>query len=62
MRICQKNNCSYEAIPRGKFCEIHRSVKRTRDIEIENQKKLEKDIERQSILEQERKLKSEQDI
>jgi len=71
MKICQKNNCNNEATLRSKFCEIHRSIKRTR--EIENQIKLEKDIEKQSLLEQERKiekeyleqerkLKSEQDI
>ena len=60
MKFCQKNNCNNESIPQGKFCEIHRSIKK--DINQYDVEKIKKDTELQSYLEEERKLKNEQYI
>ena len=42
-KICKKNNCTNNAIPRGKYCEIHRTNKitkvRVNSIIVEEEKK-----------------------
>lgn len=32
-KICKKNNCTNEAIPRGKYCDLHKTTKTTRPSE-----------------------------
>jgi len=32
-KICKKNNCANEAIPRGKYCDLHKTTKTTRPSE-----------------------------
>ena len=32
-KICKKNNCVNEAIPRGKYCELHKTTRTTRPLE-----------------------------
>jgi hypothetical protein len=36
IRICHKRECSNESIPRGKYCELHRTNKKRKDIIIRN--------------------------
>jgi len=60
MRFCQKINCNNEAISRGKYCELHRSLKRNNQFLIEQAQKLKN--EQENYLEEERKLKNEQEI
>lgn len=46
-KICKKNNCANEAIPRGKYCELHKTTRtnkinrplETRSLRIEEEKK-----------------------
>jgi flagellar biosynthesis GTPase FlhF len=51
MKVCQKENCSLPAIPRGKFCESHCTVRRIRESTRDNES-LERERVQRSIREQ----------
>ena len=63
MKQCQKINCFNDAIPRGKFCEVHRSKRVIkRNIEDDRLRIEKNEHEMMMNLESERLLKMEQDI
>ena len=72
VKICAKDNCQQQSIPRGKYCEVHRTGRKkpqTQDIErtrrqVEeeiNQKQLEDERIRLQKIEDDRQLRLDQD-
>lgn len=57
IRLCQKKDCENESIPRGKYCELHRTNKKRRDVVIRNTNEEQKFF---SYFEEEEKIIKEQ--
>ena len=62
MKFCQKYNCEFLAIPRGKYCEIHRTNKVKKEEPQFVLPKKELDMEDKLKIEEDRLLREEQDL
>lgn len=62
MKFCQKYNCDLLAIPRGKYCELHRTNKPKRDDTTQLSIPKIDDIESKLKIEEDRFLREEQDL